>query len=111
GLVQKPRAWATRRDNSLYLHFPNGPEAEGFALYPLQALPRRATLLNDGSKLETSLAFMPTLYQSGPRFVHLRGLPVETLLDEPIVVRMDLDPATWASLEAARGAAGGKEVL
>ena len=90
----------TREGNTLYIHFPNTPEASGFYMEELRALPERAFVLNDGTALSVSMDVMPTLCYGGTGgkepVVHINGLPVNRLTGEPIVLQMefsDLDSA------------------
>ena len=82
---------ATQNGNSLYLHFPTAPEADGQCLYPIRCLPESVTLLNTGEALPAALDRMPTLYQQPDGqlpYLHITGLPVEALAGTVPVVRL-----------------------
>ena len=83
----------TRRENTLYLHFPTQPEATGFYVEDMKELPLSAKVLNDGTNLQVEFACMPTLCYGGrlvaPPVVHVNGMPVNKLCGEAIVVQLE----------------------
>ena len=93
----------TRRGDTLYLHFPDGLDRSGVDLFPLAALPRRATLLNTGTPLKAELFVHPDrLLKGGETSLHVWGIPTAAVADECAVVRLDFRPAVLST--ALRGA-------
>jgi len=88
-----PNAVVTRRDDTLFVHFPTGLDATGLDLRPLTVMPERATLLNTGKALNARVELMP--WNAG-RFdhetLHVWGIPADELANECIVLRLDFAP-------------------
>ncbi len=78
----------TRRGNSVYVHLCREPEASSVILPPIEQLPDQAILLNTGDVLEAVVDVTPRLWQERP-YLRVRGLPVNTITDEVMVVRLD----------------------
>lgn len=82
----------TRRDNTLFLHFPKGLEANGLDLGPLDVLPTKATLLNSGVALKTELELFPwNGPKSDKKTLHLWGIPADEFANECLVVKLEFD--------------------
>ena len=83
----------TRRDDTLFLHFPKGLDATGINLSPLMVLPQKATLMNTGEPLKARLDLMPwsALRYSRPT-LHVWGMPADNLANECVVLRLDFAP-------------------
>ena len=88
-----PNAVVTRRDDTLFVHFPTGLDATGLDLRPLTVLPERATLLNTGKALNARVELMP--WNAGSfdhETLHVWGIPADELANECIVLRLDFAP-------------------
>jgi len=89
----------TRRGDTLYVHLHEPPNASRVVLRPLGVLPRRATLLNTGQELQTSLDALPTeimgqggILRDGNReFLRVLGLPANELSGEVMVIKLEFD--------------------
>ncbi|HEU5315522.1 MAG TPA: alpha-L-fucosidase [Chloroflexota bacterium] len=92
----------TRKGDTLYVHLYRDPEADAVYLRPLQVEPQTATLLNTGEALHAVAELTPRSWQEQfnegvrqahgdvpKRFLRVRGLPVDTLTGEPLVVGME----------------------
>jgi len=101
----------TRQGDDLFVHFPNGLNATGVTLQPIDVLPERATLLNDGRGLETAVEITPRLWEARKPFLRLFGLPTETVLDEVPIAKLSFAPGVMKRLLASRPAAEAKEYL
>lgn len=91
----------TRKGNTLYLHFYHVPDSTGLELHPIKILPKRITVLNDGSTPASSLDEMPTLHEmpgSPHYFLHIYNLPAEEFPSEPMVLKLEFD--SLAEVEA-----------
>ena len=80
----------TRRDNSLYVHLPR-PQAAGVVLKPLAQCPSRALLLNTGERLCVAIELLPVFWESGQKYLRVKGIPVNELTAETLVIRLDFD--------------------
>lgn len=89
-LVEDKKCIVGRRGDVLFLHFPEGLDASGFALPPLAINPVCATVLNNGRKLRTAVEMMP--WRLGKDVLHVMDVPVDELANEAVVVRLDFRP-------------------
>lgn len=90
-LLNNPEIMATRRGDTLYLHFPKGLNTTGVAVTPLAIAPLNATLLNTGEALQAPVEQLPMQCNHGP-CLHIRNLPANRLTDEVPVIRLDFAP-------------------
>ena len=81
----------TRKGTTLYVHVARFPKSDSVVLNPIQVRPERAVLLNTGEPVETAVDLLPYLYLSGQEYLRLRHLPVSSLANEVMVVRLDFD--------------------
>jgi alpha-L-fucosidase len=89
-LSESSRMLATRRGNSLFIHFPDGMNSTGFYLHELETLPKRAILLNTGAALKAELDVHPRkALESDKRTLHIWGIPADAVANECAVVRLD----------------------
>ena len=84
----------TRRANTLYVHLYQGTVADGIILKPLDTLPARATLLNDGTPLTCSVDLCPSLHRDRRPYLRVRHLPTNTRTDEVLILKLEFDD-TW----------------
>ena len=85
-----PDAVVTRRDDTLFVHFPSGLDATGLDLRPIVAMPEKATLLNTGESLNARVELMPRNAGGFNRkTLHVWGIPADSLANECIVLRLD----------------------
>jgi len=91
----------TRRGHTVYVHLNREPATSSVALPPIEALPRRAVLLNTGAPVACDINRLPTLHgQPRTAALRLHDLPVEAHAGEVLVVRLEFGP----ELDAAPGA-------
>ena len=92
----------TRRDNTVYVHLVNDPVGDAVRIPPLAALPRKATLLNDGRTLECSNEMTPREHVQGAGVLRLRGLPVNEMANTVLVAKLEFDAAPEAVVPAKK---------
>ncbi|MCL2487521.1 MAG: alpha-L-fucosidase [Oscillospiraceae bacterium] len=85
----------TRRGNTIYVHLYQDAAADGITLKPFDTLPRRATLLNTGEELPCAVELMPFFHRDRRPYLHIRGLPVNRLSGEVMVLKLEFDDS-WA---------------
>ena len=98
-LVENRDVLLTRKGNTLYVHLHRSPATERVLLKPITQEPARATLLNTGEAVETSLSSLPTLHMGqGGRliaeanhYLQLRNLPVNEHAGSVLVVKLEFD--------------------
>ena len=89
-LSELSRMLATRRGNSLFIHFPDGMNSTGFYLHELETLPKRAILLNTGAALKAELDVHPRkALESDKKTLHIWGIPADAVANECALVRLD----------------------
>jgi alpha-L-fucosidase len=88
-----PNAVVTRRDDTLFVHFPTGLDATGLDLRPLTVMPEKVTLLNTGKALNARVELMPrNVGDFSHETLHVWGIPADELANECIVLRLDFAP-------------------
>ena len=85
----------TKKDNCLYLIFATSPAADGFFIKEMKELPKKVTVLNDGTELPAFFDKMPSLFnghkESMVEVCHINGIPVDALASEAIVLKLEFD--------------------
>jgi alpha-L-fucosidase len=108
-LTDNRQVLLTRRGNTLYVHLHRDPVYDAVKLKPIQTLPVRATLLNDGRPVECAVDVLPSEHVSQTPCLRLKRLPVNELCNEVLVVKLEFADGEFASGEAG-GASGGVDV-
>lgn len=89
----------TKKENTLYFHFPKAPEASGLFFSSVKEAPNKAVILNDGTPLSVSFDQMPTLcsppQHCGP-VLHLNGIPVNRITGETIILALEFEDVNQA---------------
>ena len=85
---------ATVKDGKTYLHYYEGVRSTSVALKLYPAKPRRARLMNTGEYLECLIERLPEFFNGKTglaevEFLHIRGIPVDELASEPIVLEIE----------------------
>jgi alpha-L-fucosidase len=78
----------TKKDRSIYVHVYQDLQSSGVMLHPLNNLPKRAVVLNNGQEIKSIVDVVPWRYQDRPA-LRLVNVPVNEITDEPIVIRLD----------------------
>ena len=82
----------TQRGNTLYVHLFKEPETSSVYLHPIATLPRRATLLNTGEKVECDVLALPWLWNEKPNHcLRLKNLPVSGGGGTGLVVKLEFE--------------------
>ncbi len=98
-LIENRDVLLTRNGNTLYVHLNKFPTMKRVLLKPIALAPTKATLLNTGEEVETSLADLPTLHMDGKghlipekqHYLRLRNLPVNEHAGTVLVVKLEFD--------------------
>lgn len=88
--INKKDIYTTGSNKTAYVIINQLPESTSIDLRPFEKLPKRATLLNTGQDVTTTLE--PIVYQRhlSPA-LRLRNLPLETALSEPLAIQLDFE--------------------
>jgi alpha-L-fucosidase len=76
---------------SVYVHLNRQPISDRMLLRPVTALPAKATLLNTGESLTTSVDLLPSLSEEGKGYLRICRLPANKLQNTVMVIRLDFD--------------------
>lgn len=97
-LLENRALVCTKRGSTLYVHIPDGLNARGLTLKPIDVLPKSVTLLNDGRSLKYSITTRPEdKGWSAPdnilrrQTLHIFDMPADEFADETMVLRIELD--------------------
>ncbi|MBV9865589.1 MAG: alpha-L-fucosidase [Abitibacteriaceae bacterium] len=89
----------TRRHNTLYVHLYRDPIAESVSLKPLNLVPQRATLLNNGQAVEWAVDLVPSDHIEHQPYLRLCKLPVNELANTVLVVKLEFDDLPAAMMK------------
>ncbi len=85
----------TRRGNTIYVHLYKDIRCSAVILKPLNILPVKAVLLNDGRELEVRVDLLPSHHRERP-YLRVRNIPVNEYNHEVMVIRLDFDESVNA---------------
>jgi alpha-L-fucosidase len=85
----------TRRANILYIHFHKGAAGNGYKLKPLNMLPDRAILLNNGKAVDCVVNLCPSDHLEQKPYLRLRNLPVNKMSGTVFVARLEFGNALF----------------
>lgn len=95
----KGNAFFGRKGNAIYVYLPDTPKKTGVVLNPINILPKKARVLNNGQVLKAELEHMPTLWQDKKEYLHVWNLPVNELSNEAMILKLEFDekclPQIW----------------
>ena len=81
----------TRKGSDIYVHLLKDPMTEAVKLKPLEKLPKRATLLNNGKPVECSLEMVPSGHAEKRGWLRLRRLPINEFANTVMVVKLEFE--------------------
>jgi len=84
---------ATRKDRKTYLHFYEGIISSAVALHVYPCCPKSVRLMNTGKQLDFKEEVLPEFFngktgQAETVFLHISGIPIDDLAQEPIVLEL-----------------------
>ncbi len=86
----KDEVLLTRKGNNLYVHLYKDIQTTAVILKPLDILPKRATLLNNGQELEARVDLLPSHHRERP-YLRIRNLPTNEITGEVLVIKLEFD--------------------
>lgn len=81
----------TKRDNVLYVHLNKEITGNMVNLRPINVAPVKATLLNDNSKVDFSIRFLPYEFTGKKAFLNLINLNVNNLTNTSPIIKLEFD--------------------
>lgn len=90
GSIVRDEVLATKKGNNLYIHLFRDPQSTAIILKPLDTMPKKATLLNNGMELEARVDVTPWHWKEKP-LLRIRNLPVNEMTDTVMVIKLEFD--------------------
>lgn len=90
-IFENPEISVTRRNQTYYIHFNRGLRTNGFSLKPVNIMPKKATILNDGRPVECSISMAAGDYVEQKKYLRLKNLPVADYYDKTMVIKLEFD--------------------
>lgn len=90
-LVKNPDVSVTRKGQTYYIHINKNSVSDGLSLKPINVLPKKATLLNDGRNIECNISMAPFDYLDNRKYLRLINLPVNELSNTVMVIKLEFD--------------------
>lgn len=89
--IKANKAIVTKKNGKSYFHFYDGIRSTSVALQYFPNVPKRVRLLNTGKDLPAAIDKLPEYQSNGQAksFLHLTGIPVDDLANEPIVIEIE----------------------
>lgn len=80
----------TKRNHVVYVHAAQDLQSERILLAPMETLPLKATLLNDGRAVDFAVEQIPSFWNDKP-ILRLHHLPVDEFSHEVMVFKLEFD--------------------
>jgi alpha-L-fucosidase len=90
-LTSNRNVMLTRRERTLYVHLNKDPQSDGVTLKPFNVMPQRATLLNNGRKVDCVVNLTPADHKEQKAYLRLMHLPVNEMANTVLVVKLEFD--------------------
>ena len=90
-LLNLPGVLVTRDEKTLYLHLNKLPVGNGLKLKPINVLPSKATLLNNGKSIDCIVNLCPSDHASQQPYLRLRNLPANEMANTVMVAKLEFD--------------------
>jgi alpha-L-fucosidase len=90
-LVKSRDVSITRQDQIFYIHFNKELLIDGYSLKPINILPVKASLLNDGRPVECVVTASPEDYPEPKKFLRLKNLPINELPNTCLIVKLEFN--------------------
>ena len=86
----KDEVLLTRKGNNIYVHLYKDLQTTAVILKPLDILPKKATLLNNGQELEVRVDLIPSHHRERP-YLRIRNIPTNEITDEVLIIKLEFD--------------------
>ncbi|MCQ2456511.1 MAG: alpha-L-fucosidase [Clostridia bacterium] len=91
--VRGENCLVTRKNGKRYFHFPDGISSTAVTFKNMPEMPKKVRLMNTGDELESGMELLPEFFNGATGkpdslLFHVRGIPVDELCLEPIVIEM-----------------------
>jgi alpha-L-fucosidase len=90
-LVNVPGVLVTKREKTVYIHLNKVPVGNGIKLKPINVLPTKATLLNNGIPIDCAVNLCPSDHALQQPYLRLRNLPTGELANTVLIAKLEFD--------------------
>jgi alpha-L-fucosidase len=90
-LVNIPGVLVTKREQTIYIHLNKAPVGNSIKLKPINVLPTKATLLNNGKSIDCAVNLCPSDHASQQPYLRLRNLPTGELANTVLIAKLEFD--------------------
>lgn len=87
--VKSSDVFLTVKGNNLYVHLNKDPMADSVELPPLEMLPEKAVLLNDGRELRVVRNQGTKHWAADSEYLRIKSLPTDEMTDQVMVIRLE----------------------
>ena len=101
-LLNVPGALVTKRDQTLYIHLNKPTVGNGIKIKPINVLPVKATLLNNGKAIDCAVNLCPSDHASQQPYLRLRNLPANELANTVMVAKLEFDRPLEQTIQAKK---------
>ena len=81
----------TKRDQTVYIHLNRVPVGTGLKLKPINVMPSKATLLNNGNPIDCAVNLCPSDHSTQQPYLRLRNLPANELANTVLIAKLEFD--------------------
>ena len=81
----------TKRDQTVYIHLNKVPVGTGLKLKPINVMPTKATLLNNGNPIDCAVNLCPSDHSTQQPYLRLRNLPANELANSVLIAKLEFD--------------------
>jgi alpha-L-fucosidase len=81
----------TKREQTLYIHLNKVPVGTGLKLKPINVMPSKATLLNNGKPVDCVVNLCPSDHATQQPYLRLRNLPANELANTVLIAKLEFD--------------------
>jgi alpha-L-fucosidase len=90
-LIISPGVLVTKKDKTVYVHLNRLPVGNGIKLKPVTVAPEKATLLNNGKKVDFVVNLCPSDHATQQPYLRLRNLPDAEFANSVMVIKLEFD--------------------
>lgn len=90
-MVSASGVLVTKREQTLYIHLNKVPVGAGLKLKPINVMPTKATLLNNGMPIDCVVNLCPSDHASQQPYLRFRNLPANELANTVLIAKLEFD--------------------
>jgi alpha-L-fucosidase len=90
-IVSASGVLVTKREQTLYIHLNKVPVGTGLKLKPINVMPLKATLLNNGKPIDCVVNLCPSDHATQQPYLRLRNLPANELANTVLIAKLEFD--------------------